>query len=917
MDDQVCDVFSEVDNLFTKGLVNERKFNNLKKFNSYCPYQNDSKENKCTNDYERINALGSYVFTKISEFGITYKQKKGFSRDIEIFMMWLGEKLFRIDKDYKATLEESYKKNLEKSMGNVNYWKAIDSQNIYKKATVKKMREYYSLLNYICKLIIEYNKYLKSRNRKVLANYSTQCDNHYKTIHNSINGCRPYLYLLDTLKMIFEIFRVEKIVTNNNIKEPEKTLILNRVKPLETFEKENKYFTSVNEMFNFDDDNCREVKSKDEQIGKSIELKKSQDSGKPKNTVRGFQTRGSGNSQRGNTGPTKLQTKPASSRPRPPAQPAASNTPSGQLNLPPPAPAKPASATSLKEPTPPSETSSTPTATKLSLPSPAEQQSLSSESPPIIQPTEQQLPSKLILTIQKGPPDSQGSPNAEVSQSSNQKDTSKDSDSSQHNAPSDIGKQGSDVLDKQKQSEDGKQQISSPKQGNSDGSENSDPKLPTNELEKQPPQSDPEKHKSETKESSSDPSLLQSAQDGGSSQPPQKEGSSHPNGQDASKIDPKVSGSEKRNPNGGINEPGTPSGGAGEPPSGSPAPSQNDKSDITNPLNQAGISSTSGESIDLWSPFFKLILNGKEYYNKTSDFIDQNKQRFNDAKNKISGAYKDAMDNLKSAYDTYNDYLNRMIDNINNKLNQDDTPKPGNSGDNLPQGNENSQKGEDPPQIPPSNGPQPPSPINTPPSTPPKDPAPNPTPASSEQKQPSSQPQHITQQPTQIDPHNHKTSDQLVKSSSIDPNLKKKWNMVPTTWNGSVECKPKINFMNTTLVCCTSEQCSLTGISVTFVLIPIILLIAYKYLSFGSSKKSEKKNMKKVINFHDGKRKTKIIISSNDNKKKLKPVINSVGGKKNSLLNIYKIIQADPMPFINLFFLLIFFVYKRKRDTIE
>ncbi|EUD70309.1 hypothetical protein YYG_04627 [Plasmodium vinckei petteri] len=60
--------------------------------------------------------------------------------------------------------------------------------------------------------------------------------------------------------------------------------------------------------------------------------------------------------------------------------------------------------------------------------------------------------------------------------------------------------------------------------------------------------------------------------------------------------------------------------------------------------------------------------------------------------------------------------------------------------------------------------------------------------------------------------------------------------------------------------------------------------------------------MKRVINFHDGNRKTKIIISSYDNKKDLKPVINSVGGKKGPLLNIYKLIRADPMPFINLFF---------------
>ncbi|CAD2105712.1 PIR protein CIR protein, fragment [Plasmodium vinckei petteri] len=114
-----------------------------------------------------------------------------------------------------------------------------------------------------------------------------------------------------------------------------------------------------------------------------------------------------------------------------------------------------------------------------------------------------------------------------------------------------------------------------------------------------------------------------------------------------------------------------------------------------------------------------------------------------------------------------------------------------------------------------------------------------------------------------------------------------------------MDCKPKINFVNTTVVCCTYEQCNLTGISVTLILIPIILLIAYKYLSFGSSKKSERKNMKRVINLSDGSRKTKIIISSNDRNKDLKPVINSVGRKKYPLLNIYKPMQAGPVPFIN------------------
>ncbi|VEV58075.1 PIR protein CIR protein [Plasmodium vinckei vinckei] len=432
-------------------------------------------------------------------------------------------------------------------------------------------------------------------------------------------------------------------------------------------------------------------------------------------------------------------------------------------------------------------------------------------------------------------------------------------------------------------------------------------------------------------------------QDISESKNPHKEGSNHPNGQDGSKIDSKVSGSENGNPNGGANEPGAPSGGTDEPPSGSPAPSQDGKSDITNPLNQAGTSSTSGESIDLWSPFFKLILNGKEYYNRGSDFIDQNQQRLNDAKNKISGAYKDAMDNLKTIYSASNDYFNSIIGHITTELNQVNTPKSGTSGDKLPQNNDQLQKSGDPPKHTPKDTPQnllnnlpstPPS-LSDSPSDSPKDPPPNPAPSPTAQKQPSPQSQHIIHQTPQDDPSNHKKTDNaivhLVKSKSPDPNLKKPCNIFPTTWNGSEDCIPEIKFMNTILVCCTSEQCSLTGIPVILVLMPIILLIVYKYLSSGwRNELKGKKNMKKVINLFgvnktaktvinstDRKKQMQIIIKSSSRKKLTKKSINSVYWGKPPLLNIYKIMQADPVPFINLFFLLIFFVYKRKRDTIE
>ncbi|CAD2092363.1 CIR protein PIR protein [Plasmodium vinckei lentum] len=107
-------------------------------------------------------------------------------------------------------------------------------------------------------------------------------------------------------------------------------------------------------------------------------------------------------------------------------------------------------------------------------------------------------------------------------------------------------------------------------------------------------------------------------------------------------------------------------------------------------------------------------------------------------------------------------------------------------------------------------------------------------------------------------------------------------------------------------------------IVITVILIPIILLIVYKYLSYGWRKElKRKRSMKKVISRIEGKIPVQIIINASYKKKQAKKYINSTYGEKSSPLNIYKLMQADPVPFINLFFLLIFFVYKRKYDSLE
>ncbi|VEV55843.1 PIR protein CIR protein [Plasmodium vinckei vinckei] len=932
MDDKTCDLLSEVDENFNNKGVNVRRFNRFTKCHSYCPYGNI-----CTNDYERVNALGSYLFNEIMKIGKAFNWSDGDKRHIEVFMIWMGDKLFRINNDYKETLEESYKNNLENIMGNVNYWETI-SKKLYKDATIKKMSEFYSLLNYICKLITEYNKNPYNKN---LGRYSSQCNNYYKTIHKSTNECGPYLKLLDSLKMIYEIFRMQKISNNYSIKATEKKLILNRVKSLETFKGENRYLLTVNARPSFDDKECKVVKSNDEEVGKKIALQKSQDPGKHKKSDKGPQTRASENPQRRNPGSPHLKPPPAPrSQPKLEAKQQGSQS-QGQPIAPvkppvPKPPEQPDAQTPGKksiQPQPQSPTSSQ-KKEQSSPPGPI------SKNDPSLQTSKKSEPTHQSGTKDSGstkgskgsganalgggtsqPGNSEGKPKDDPQKKTDQVDNSSlgPKGSSQSTGVRNQGTGTDSGADGQGKSSDGTGggtdgHADKDSQGGSGNQKKLSGKSPDGNSVPGQPETAPSGTSTTPSPVSQPPSVppipsappqQPNSQKPGrppeipsKSQTQQKPGQS-PSQDDAPLQTPQTGGSSSGNEN--------PGGGPSDP-----------------------VSNTSGGSFDLGSSILKFLLNGTDKLNKTSQFIQQNQKMFKDAKDKISGAYNDTVENLKNVYNVSSSHFNNIINNITSHLNQVGTPpkssdkqsgpgSPIDGGNKLNQSPSNSQQNPPPPppqQPPPPTPPQLPSPPIPTPIT-----LPDPLKGSPQQKQPSSQSQTITQHPPQVpvkvNQPNHKTVVQFVKSLSSDLILKKPWNIFPTTWNGSGDCKPEVNFMNTTLVCCTSEQCSLTGITVTLVLIPIILLIAYKYLSFGSSKKSEKKNMKKVINFHDGKRKTKIIISSNDRSKDLKPVINSIGGKKDSLLNIYKIIQADPMPFINLFFLLIFFVYKRKRDTIE
>ncbi|CAD2106286.1 CIR protein PIR protein [Plasmodium vinckei lentum] len=759
MANEACKFLREVDDLFTEGDVDVDKFKNFTKCHSYCPYEN-KKPSNCKNNYERISALGGYLYNKLVSISNGFKgEGDNGNRHIEIFMMWLSNKLYKLEENKIKTLEEFYKEHLEKHTGNYKYWNVLGSKSAYKKANVWYMSELYSLLNYICNLITEYYKNPQNPNTKQIGVISNRCHQKFKTIYNDIRDCYSYFHLLKFLKNIYDGVRNAAVSAQ---KKPSKSRLLNYlissstipIVELTTIDWNKRFPNQSDKILDFHTNEC--VKLYSEYVKKQQELE---------------------------------------SKKRQKAEPQTGSDKSGgkiDSNFP--------DNSKLKEDAPTKQVAK-PTALKQKG----------------RQPQRRQGQHRRRIEPRKPKPKVEPSPG--VAQKQIQ----------QPPAPQPLQQQRADSLPT--------------------GPPTESPTEQPTESPTEPPTEPPTDPSTDLPSSQNDPSLQ--------------------------KLQ------------------------TGAPISGS---------------------STSGGIFDFESSFLEFLLKGVDKFNKASEFIKDNQQRLNDAKDKISNVYNGAMDNLKKVYDKSNNYLNNFISNVTSHLNNNDAPSKPDGNQSEPGKSMNG--GNSPIQLPSNSQPNStsimsPDPSPNPLPTPPQHLQLPPPPNSTQQKQSSSQTQPITHHPTSIDPPNHKTMVQLVKSPIFNLNLKKTWNIFPNTWNGSVDCKPEIKLMNATLVCCTPEKCSLTGISVTLVLIPIILSIAYKYLSREWTKKSEKKNMKRVIKLVDGNRKTQIIINSHDRSKDLKPVINSVDRKKDPLLNIYKLMQADPIPFINLFFLLIFFVYKRKSDFLE
>ncbi|CAD2110930.1 hypothetical protein YYG_03266 [Plasmodium vinckei petteri] len=306
------------------------------------------------------------------------------------------------------------------------------------------------------------------------------------------------------------------------------------------------------------------------------------------------------------------------------------------------------------------------------------------------------------------------------------------------------------------------------------------------------------------------------------------------------------------------------------------------------------------------SYFSTIALKGKEQLNNAVTAVETIKKKVTETTNTIQNLYSRSVSNIQAAYDKSWSLLYGAIGNISSYSKQ--------LGNIFIQNDDQSGSDDTKNGLPTPNEPSPPLPKDSPQTQ--KD--------SSQTQKDSSQTQKDSSQTSSSSngqikipqssqgPSGNKNSDQSDQGGSKIPVVK------PVTKQENSGTNVKGNETTRIGDIYVLKEYKQIGISIIVLLIPIALAIMYKYLSSGWRKElKRKKTMKKVINSVGDKRSVQIIISSSSRKKQTKKSINSVYRRKPPLLNIYKLMQADPIPFINLFFLLIFFVYKRKSDFLE
>ncbi|CAD2088806.1 PIR protein CIR protein [Plasmodium vinckei lentum] len=922
MPKKACDLFRDVDELFNDKFVNEGRFNdNYSLYNEYCP-QGKNGVKKCNTDYERISAVGGYLFMQLIR-----SNKVNLNNDndqySQYFIMWMSHKLYKIAANNIASLDQSYAENLGKSVGNFNFWNLLKNQrDELKDANITVMNMFYLLLKQICETIGKYQT--PGIQGHEYTQEAIQCNIIYDEISKSINHCGSYLKILDHFKTMFDGF----IHTANkeNIHGDD---VLSQLTNFSSIDK-----NMLKHEFN--SSSCNQVheeliKNPPKQIKKEIKRLKAA-------INKNAQKQSNSESSTSITSQTQEDT-------------ALKNSPSGLDFLAIPSEDDDNSdddddldtlddtkddlsidtdnQNQILDPKQGNSTDVSGNGTQMNDPSTSSKSPSQGETPGDTKKPETMDKQGITPTKIEDPPTPLPIPMKQTqddnSQQSHQITGSHTSGGA--SPPSDSGSKDTGNIKEPQENKQGG--IGGDKQDSGGGIG-----------DKTNPHSDPNTPSSHPLTSDTNQGNSNGGSVGGTGDT-DKGALNTGDGQD-----------NKGGPGDGSNgDQGSQGNPGGEKDSGGGAPG-----------DQAATHSSGGSNGYL-SNLWKTHLNPMNYIPSASNIYQSSKDILTNATNKVSNAYNSAMNiaqdtydktlniakdaygnavsTVKNAYTTSTNYINGAVNSITNQFNSfggfqlsDDQSGSGGSGNSLPTDNKPLKKPQTPkldpdsPPLPPIPQPQPPS-ATSPPSQPqsnqPQGPSPPQTPPDPQAPSATSPPSSKS-----LDPQTSSTPIQQTaptdgnKAFQIPPSgqgtLPSSGSNSLNTKNENVISVANVKVKETSSIWCigSNNKCGIMGVSVIVISISIILTIIYKYLSLGRTSKSQrKKNMKKVINSIGRKRPIQIIIKSVGMKKMATPVINPVREKKKSLLNIYKLMQADPVPFINLFFLLIFFVYKRKLNYLE
>ncbi|EUD69609.1 hypothetical protein YYG_05178, partial [Plasmodium vinckei petteri] len=242
-----CEKFIAADKIINGEIEGNLTMEEIKdpKFNKYCCNQT------CRATEEIIDGLSEDLFNQLG--------KEIEEEYYEYFAMWLSDKLFKIAKDNPQikdiTLNSAYAKYLKNNNVNFNYWSLLDIREGLKGVNLMHMKQFYKLLNDICKAIVYY-KQNDDDIEKFISN-SSDCYNQYSSLYKSVPKCNSYLHLLDNLKKTYEGF---KNSVHDKIKN-EYPHLAERLQTL-TIENTDSYLVGKFKAFDFNSSECNPQNTK-------------------------------------------------------------------------------------------------------------------------------------------------------------------------------------------------------------------------------------------------------------------------------------------------------------------------------------------------------------------------------------------------------------------------------------------------------------------------------------------------------------------------------------------------------------------------------------------------------------------------------------------------------------------------------